>query len=172
MRKDGNGIAGQIRRAFVRLVAPGTFLGLAVAGAAEPDPAAMRVSVRLRGPQDMDGGALLALGRRLRKVLRLAPGARLPVLVIRWVAWDEAGAPGENFPEAAPRKKDLPKAKRAGVRAHGGKAAVVRSAGVYWPTAAALTMPLRDSCCEALQKERRRSRSPPSPGSVLGSACG
>jgi hypothetical protein len=172
MRKDGNGIAGQIRRAVMRLVAPGTFLGLAVAGAAGPDPAAIQVSVRLRGPQDMDGGALLALGRRLRKVLRLAPDARLPVLVIRWLDRDEAEASGENLPGAPPRQKALPKAKRAGVLAQGGKAAVVRSAGVDWPNATALPMPFQDGCCEALQKERRRSRSPPSPGSVLGSACG
>ncbi|MBA4351263.1 MAG: hypothetical protein C0427_08450 [Rhodobacter sp.] len=94
MRGLGQGLAVMVRRAMMRLVARRDILGLSVAGGRSSNLADMQVLVRLRGRAALDGGALLALGRSLRRMLRLQPGAGLPLLVIRLAeeAPDEAGA--------------------------------------------------------------------------------
>ena len=176
MRKRDRDIIGRLRRAVARVIGPGGLLGLALAGAGGADPAAMRVVLRLRGGCELDGAVLVALARRLRRVMRLEPGMRLPMLVIRQVA-NEAEAPacaearGPRNDAAVPDRDGLEgRHDRRVALAAGEKVIATATTGGSRGMAKAAQ---RAGLCGVYQKdERRRSRSPPSPWSVWLSACG
>jgi len=155
MRGLGQGLTVIVRRAMARLVARRDILDLAVVGQGSSNLAEMRVLVRLRGRAALDGGALLALGRSLRLMLNLPPGAGLPLLLMRIEEEPDGAA-------ANPREVTGShwKSQSTGRRAR-------HEAGPVTTRITALC-----SLFAELKRKRRRSRSQPSPWSVFLSACG
>ncbi len=189
MPKHGKSIARRIRRAFAQVFAPGDLLGLAVVGECALYPAGMRVTVRLRGPQGMNGGAVLALGRQLRALLGLAPGIRLPVLVVRWVSHGASERPEKDDLDGA--AQDVPFGGENSSRLTGAEG---NGRTVYRPVYRTVCRDLANGGLAGFTSpnkingpdriigsdringpdtwKRRRSLSPPSPWSALLSACG
>lgn len=155
MRGLGQGLAVIVRRAMARLVARRDILDLAVVGQGSSNLAEMRVLVRLRAPAALDGGALLALGRSLRRMLNLPPGAGLPLLLMR--IEEEPDGAGADPREVTGSDR---KSQSTGRQAR-------HEAGPVTTQITALC-----SLFAELKRKRRRSRSPPSPWSVFLSACG
>lgn len=150
-RHPQTGLAAKVRRVLRRFVKARDVVDLSVAGDAGTDLTAMRISVRLRkGARAPDGRGVLALVRRLRAVLGLAPGAGLPVLMISLVEGDPA-KPGRTGADS-PGGKQRPPMPEAG---HRGTKGVLSQ----WAEL-------------AIRGDWRRSRAPPSPWCRRLDACG
>ena len=176
MRAVRTGLSGRLRHAVARLVGPGNVLTLDVVGSNGPAPAAIRVTVRRRGGQGSDGGLLMALARRVRRVLALSDGARLPMLVIRCVAPKAMAslreATGDERGEAGPQGPERRQARLGGRMALTPGAEMRARARIGWHRVMAKVGRWAGLSFGPQNKERRRSRSPPSPWSSVLSPCG
>ena len=155
MRQDGRhpeaGLAAKVRRVLRRFVKARDVIDLSVAGGDGNDLTAMRVAVRLRrGARGPDGRGVLALVRRLRAVLGLAPGAGLPVLMISLVEGDPA-EPRRTGADCAGGKERLPMPEAG----HRGRKGI-----------------LSHRAEPAIRGDWHRSRAPPSPWCRRLFACG